>query len=238
MGPKDRHLLHRFLAKAPLYISASIAPLISIALVAAGIWPEAKDWTSECFSGLVGALNWWVLATFIVLVLVWLWGFLATRDRDDMSLEGSAIGERAVGDDNRRGIFDSGIVHGDLIFSEGSQQRRAPPQLAAILSGAANDEITIQVRIYGQDYEMQTLGRDIYDKLLDAGLKVILFDGDHGTRYLRGVIVEPAPNAISRQFGREIVSALSISGISVKIEDGPGVWSDQSFVRIAIGGNA
>jgi hypothetical protein len=122
-------------------------------------------------------------------------------------------------------------------LTEGPQQRLAPPQLATALRSIEGDGVTVQVRIYGQDIEMQTYGRDLARGFSDAGLNVILFDGDHGTRFLRGVVVEPAPNSPSRAFGGAIATVLASNGISVNLQDGPSLWSEQNFVRVGVGGN-
>lgn len=65
-------------------------------MLASQNFPKAKEWVGNRAAELASFMTWWALAAFIVIMLIWLWGVLATRDRDDMSLEGGTIGERGV----------------------------------------------------------------------------------------------------------------------------------------------
>lgn len=237
MGPKDRQLLHRFLLAGPMVVGPVIAFFVFASLDAAPIWPEAKAWVAARFLEVRSLMTWWALVAAIVLSLTWLWGVLATRERDDKSLEGRPIGPQPMGNDNRKGIFNDAPNQGTQNYYEGPQQRIAPPYLVAALEGAPKDNVTVQVRIYGTDHEMQTYGRDLAGRLADAGLKVILFDGDNGTRYLEGSVIEPAPNRASQELGRVILNALHSAGAIVSLGSGPEAWADQNFVRIGVGAN-
>ena len=98
--------------------------------------------------------------------------------------------------DNRRGIFNDAPNYGSQTYNEAPAQRLSPP-LDDVVSSAIKIGPKVQIRVYGIDNEMQSLGRSICNQLKLAGAEVIWFGQDNGTRYLEGIVIEPAPNDVS-----------------------------------------
>jgi hypothetical protein len=225
---------------APSAAIGVIVAFLGIAIGAAGIWPDVKSFMALWASWIwVHANSGWLVFGLPLSVLFWVVAFFFTRDKDDASIEGAPVQKAPAmaNVDNRNGIFNDAPNYGSQTYNEAPRKRQTPPQLSDLIRELANTDVKIQVRIYGQDHEMQSFGRDITAAIANAGLQVILFDGDSGTRYLKGVAVEPAPNSVSRDAGANIARGLSEGGLSVSLADGPEVWKDQKFVRIGIGGN-
>ncbi|MEF2546784.1 hypothetical protein VQ045_06415 [Aurantimonas sp. E1-2-R+4] len=214
--------------------------VLFLAVAVAGVWEPVKqnmeDWVVWGWPYMTSI---WFIFGLIVVLLLWSTAIFHTMEKDDASLEGIKVpkGIPMSGDDNRKGFFNKAPNFGVQSYNEAPQQRHAPPDLTASISHLAGSDTTIQVRIYGQDHEMQTLGRELVQAIAGAGVNALLFEGDHGTRYLSGVVIEPAPNAASREAAVLLATRLSDGGLKVALTDGPPVWKDQTFIRIGVGAN-
>jgi hypothetical protein len=240
MRARNRRTINKLLLWAPPTACGAVATIFSLALVAASIWPDVKSTIELTFFWLkILVESSWFLFGFPIFLLLWAAAYFRTRENDDASIEGDSVqkGLAMPPEDNRKGIFNDAPNYGFQTFNEAPRKRLTPTQLFGQIEVLAGTGVTIQVRIYGQDFEMQSFGRDLASVFANAGLNVILFDGDYGTRYLKGVAVEPAPNSVSRDAATKIANGLSAGGLSVSLADGPEVWKDQEFVRIGIGGN-
>jgi len=139
--------------------------------------------------------------------------------------------------DNRRGNFNFGGHVEKQIYNEAPQKRNIPSAVLPLLERISKDNVPVQIRVYGQELEMQTCGRNLARAMQESGFEIIFMDGDHGTRRLKGLVIEPAGNERSLKVAREIANALRIVGMSADVGSGP--WKDDKpFVRIAIGVNA
>lgn len=140
--------------------------------------------------------------------------------------------------DNRKGNFVDGSPSGRVQqnYYEGPQQRTLSDEFVRAVATTADGSVTIQVRVYGPDQEMQAFGSSLLSNLQKAGFNACAFGADGGTRNFAGVRVEYAPNEASKAVGEAIAKALSAENLrtEVSIED---VWKDQNFVRVAVGGN-
>lgn len=236
-----RKVINRSLSWAPVAIGGAFIPLATLALSAIPVWPDIKTWMEESLLWLL-AHSKWISGFCVVFMTLWLFAWWKTRDRDDASTEGKPMETpterqpKVMTTDNRKGIFNDAPNYGTQNFNDGVQPRSVPASLANALASIPRN-VTIQVRIYGMEHEMQALGHGVARLLASAGLKVIEFDQDHGTRFLKGIVIEPAPNPESITAGRLLTAAFLGGGLQATMGHGPESWQAQKFVRIGIGGN-
>lgn len=233
MAPKTRHVINRFLLWAPATVCLILGFAIGIALQASEQWPEAKSAVESWYSWASIFMNGWALLVIIALALSWLAAFLYTLDFDDKSTGGIPVGGHKAeklfspaDKEQAQEVVESSHELSETLF---------PPDFSETFSGISLEGATVQIRTYSTTYKSDDFGIALRDAIAASGIRTLDFGYDSGTRYINGVVIEPAPNDKSQRIAGRIDKALTSVGVAKTLGAGPKSWGDEVFIRIGIG---